>query len=259
MQLTKIENEMKYFVFLKEVVKRDIKKKYYKSALGILWTVLHPLLHMLVMTLVFSTLFHRNIENYPIYLLCGQITYRFISGSGSRGLTAITGNAGFIRSIYVPKYIFVLSKVVEAFVDLVFSLPALLLVMLVTGAPFTLNLLILPIPLILEFMFAFGLALVLATYGTFLRDLHHLYGIFRTLWMWTSAIFYPITIIPTTYRFIFDLNPALHYINIMRSICHEGVMPSEKSIIIATCYSVLMLAFGLSVFKSKENKFFLYV
>lgn len=259
MKLNAIENEMKYFVFLKEVVKRDIKKKYYKSALGVVWTVLHPLLHMLVMTIVFSTLFHRNIENFPIYLLCGQLTFSFISGSGTRGLSAILSNSGFIRSIYVPKYIFVLSKVVEAFVDLLFSLSALFLVMLVTGAPFTFSLLILPVLLILEFMFALGLAFVLATYGTFLRDLHHLYGIFTTLWMWTSAIFYPISIIPTTYRFIFDLNPALHFITIMRSICYEGVPPTEKSIIIATCYSVLMLAFGISVFKANENKFFLYV
>ena len=259
MQFTKVENEMRYFVFLKEVVKRDIKRKYYKSALGVLWTVLNPLLSMLVMTIVFSTLFRRNIENFPIYMLCGQITFSFVSGAGRQGLSAILSNAGFIRSIYIPKYIFVLSRVVEAFVDLLFSLVALFLVMLVTGAPFTFNLLILPILLILEFMFALGLAFVLATYGTFLRDLHHLYGIFTTLWMWVSAIFYPVTIIPTTYRFIFDLNPALHYISIMRSICYEGVIPTEKSIIIATCYSVLMLALGISVFKSNENKFFLYV
>ena len=259
MQFNKIENEMKYFGFLKEVVKRDIKRKYYKSALGILWTVLHPLLHMLVMTLVFSTLFKRNIENFPIYLLCGQLTFHFISGSGQQGMNAILGNAGFIRSIYVPKYIFVLSRVVEAFVDLLFSLTALFLVMIVTGAPFTFNLLILPILLTLEFMFALGLAFILATYGTFLRDLHHLYSIFTTLWMWVSAIFYPVTIIPSTYRFVFDLNPVLHYISIMRSICYEGVLPTEKSIIIATCYSVLMLAMGISVFKANENKFFLYV
>lgn len=254
-----LENEMKYFVFLKEVVKRDIKRKYYKSVLGVLWTVLSPLLSMIVMTIVFSTLFRRNIENFPIYLLCGQLTFSFISGSGSRGMGAILGSAGFIRSIYVPKYIFVLSKVVGAFVDMLFSLVALFLVMLLTGAPFTLNLLMLPVLLVLEFMFALGLAFFLATYGTFLRDLHYLYSIFTTLWMWVSAVFYPLTIIPSTYRFIFDLNPVLHYIIIMRSICYEGVAPTEKSIVIATCYSVLMLAFGISVFKSKENKFFLYL
>lgn len=257
--MVKIAEEMKYFVFLKEVVKRDIKRKYYKSALGVVWTVLNPLLSMVVMTIVFSTLFKRNIDNYPIYLLCGQIMFGFINGAGRSGLSAMIGNAGYIRVVYVPKYIFVLSRVVEGFVDLLFSLIALFLVMIFTGAPITWNLLALPVLFVLAFMFALGWAFIFATYGTFLRDLHHLYGIFSTLWMWVSAIFYPLSIIPSAYRFVFDLNPALQYISIMRSICHEGVMPTEKSLIIATCYSVLMLAMGISVFKANENKFLLYI
>lgn len=255
----KIENEMKYFGFLKEIVKRNIKRKYYKSALGVVWTVLNPLLSMLVMTLVFSTLFQRNIENYPIYLLCGQLVFGFINGSGRQSLNAILANAGYIRAIYIPKYIFVLAIVVENFVSLLFSLTALVLVMIVTGVPFTFNLLLLPLLFALMFMFALGFSLFLATYGTFLRDLQHLYGIFTTLWMWVSAIFYPMSIIPSSYRFLFDLNPALHYISILRSICWEGTMPSEKTLIIATVYAILMLMLGISVFKSKENKFFLYV
>lgn len=253
------ENFMRYFGFMKEVVKRDIKKKYYKSVLGVLWTVLNPLLSMLVMTLVFSTLFKRNIDNYPVYLLCGQVTFSFISGTSRQCLSAILGNAGYIRSIYLPKYIFVVSRVVEGMVDVLFSLIALFLVMLVTGAPITLNLLALPLVLVLMFMFTLGLSLITATYGTFMRDLHHLYGIFTTLWMWVSAIFYPISIIPSTYRFVFDLNPAMHYITLMRAIVYEGTMPSEKTLIIATCFSVLLLATGISVFKANENKFFLYV
>lgn len=254
-----LENEMKYFVFLKEVVKRDIKRKYYKSALGVLWTVLNPLLSMLVMAFVFSTLFRRNIDNFPIYILCGQLIFGFINGSGRQSLSAILGNAGYIRSIYIPKYIFVLSCVIESFVDMLFSLAALVLVMIITGAPFTPYLIFLPVVFVLAFMFALGISFILATYGTFLRDLHHLYGIFSTLWMYLSAIFYPITIVPAAYRFVFDINPMIHYINLMRSICHEGTMPSEKTLIIATCFSVLFLLFGISVFKSKEDKFFLYV
>lgn len=255
----KIENEMKYFGFLKEVVKRNIKRKYYKSALGVIWTVLHPLLSMLVMTLVFSTLFKRNIENYPIYLLCGQLVFNFINGSARQAMGAILGNAGYIRAIYIPKYIFVLALVVENFVSLLFSLTALVIVMLFTGVPFTVNLLLLPLLFALMFMFTLGFCLIMATYGTFLRDLTHLYGIFSTLWLWVSAIFYPISIIPSSYRFLFDLNPALHYITIMRAICWEGTLPSEKTLIIATIYAILMLMLGISVFKSKENKFFLYV
>lgn len=253
------QDEMKYFVFLKEVVKRDIKRKYYKSALGVVWTVLNPLLSMLVMTFIFSTLFRRNVDNFPIYLLCGQLIFGFINGAGRQSLNAILGNAGYIRSIYIPKYIFVLSKVVESFVDMLFSLIALVLVMIITGAPFTPYLLFLPVVFALAFMFALGLSFILATYGTFLRDLHHLYGIFSTLWLYLSAIFYPITIVPAAYRFVFDMNPMIHYIRLMRAICYEGTMPSEKTLVIATCFSVLILMFGVSVFKSKEDKFFLYV
>lgn len=250
---------MKYLTFLKEVVKRDIKRKYYKSALGVLWTVLNPLLSMLVMTLVFSTLFKRNIDNYPIYLLCGQLIFNFMSGSSRQSLNAILANGGYIRSIYIPKYIFVLSRVIEGFVDMLFSLIALFLVMLFTHAPFTLYLLTLPTVLVLTFIFTFGLSLILATYGTFFRDLHHLYGIFTTLWMWLSALFYPKTIVPTAYRFLLDLNPAIHFIDIMRAVCYEGAMPTEKSLTIASCYAALMLLMGVAVFRSNENKFFLYV
>lgn len=257
--MTSFENELKYFGFLKEIVKRDIRRKYYQSVLGVLWTVLNPLLSMSVLTIVFSTLFRRNIENFPIYLLCGQIMFSFISGAGRNGLSAITGNAGYIRIVYIPKYIFVLSRVIVAFVDLLFSLIALVIVMFFSGAPITWNLLALPVLFVLAFMFALGWAFIFATYGTFLRDLQHLYGVFSMLWMWLSAIFYPLSIVPVTYRFLFDLNPALHYITIMRAICHEGVMPDEKSLVIATCYSVLMLIMGISVFKSKENKFLLYI
>ena len=257
--MTKVDEQMKYFVFMKEVVKRDIKRKYYKSVLGVLWTVLNPLLSMLVMTIVFSTLFKRNIDNYPIYLLCGQLIFNFVSGASRQSLSSILGNAGYIRAIYIPKYIFVLSRVVEALVDLLFSLIALFLVMFFTKAAFTINLLMLPVLLVLVFMFTLGLSFILATYGTFFRDLHHLYGIFTMLWMWTSAIFYPISIIPPSYSFLFDLNPALHYITIMRAICYEGTVPTEKSLIIATCYSILTLLLGISVFKANENKFFLYV
>lgn len=254
-----IQNQMKYFVFLKEIVKRDIKRKYYKSALGVVWTVLNPLLSMIVMTFIFSTLFSRNINNFPIYILSGQLIFGCINGAASQSLNAILGNAGYIRSIYIPKYIFVLSTVVRSFVDMGFSLIALILVMLVTGAPFTPMLLFLPVLFVLCFMFALGLSFILATYGTFLRDLHHLYGIFSTLWMYLSAIFYPVTIIPAAYRFIFDLNPMIHYIGIMRAICYEGVWPTEKSLIIATCFSILMLVLGISVFRAKEDKFFIYL
>lgn len=253
------KNFFRYITFLKEVIKRDIKKKYYKSALGIVWTVLNPLLSMLVMTFVFSTLFKRNIDNYPVYLLCGQITFSFISGSGRQAITSIIANGSFIRQMYMPKYIFTLSRVAEAFVDLLFSMIALFIVIIVTGAPITPNLFLLPLFLVLVFCFSLGLAFIMAAYGTFFRDLGHLYGIFTTLWMWVSAIFYPISILDVEYRFIFDINPAFQFITFLRNIVYDGVMPTEKTLIITTAFAVITLFMGIFTFREKQDKFFLYI
>ena len=249
----------KYLSFTKEVVKRDIKKKYYKSVLGVLWTVLNPLLSMLVMTFVFSALFKRNIANFPVYMLCGQVTFSFISGAGNLGLSAIIGNADLIRQLYMPKYVFVFSKVVQSLVDMLFSMIALVIVMLVTGAPITPYLLLLPILMVLMFMFAMGLALILATYGTFFRDISHLYGIFSMMWMWLSAIFYPVSILPVEYQFVFDINPAYQFIYFMRCIVYEGAMPPEKTLLITTGFAVITLLMGIFTFKENENKFMLYI
>ena len=249
----------KYLSFTKEIVKRDIKKKYYKSALGIVWTVLNPLLSMLVMAFVFSALFKRNIENYPVYLLCGQLVFSFISGAGRLGMDSIIGSADLIRQLYIPKYVFVFSKVVQSLVDLLFSMIALFIVMLVTGAPITPYLLLLPLLMTLMFAFAMGLALILATYGTFFRDINHLYGIATTLWMWLSAIFYPTSILGVEYQFVFDINPAYQYIYFMRCIVYEGVMPPEKTLLITAAYAVITLLMGIFTFKENENKFMLYI
>lgn len=250
---------IKYLNFLWEVVVRDIKKKYYKSVLGVLWTVLNPLLMMLVITIIFSTLFKRNIDNFPVYYLCGYIIFSFNSDATNQSLSCIIGNSSLIRKMYIPKYIFCISKVVVSFVTLLFSLIALAVVMLITGCKFTPYLLLIPIPLIYIFMFTTGLSLILATYGVFFRDLKHLYGILITVWMYITPIFYPISIVPEKFRFLWELNPIYHYATIMRDIVYYGTMPSEKSLIIGTCFSILTLLIGILTFKEKEDKFFLYI
>lgn len=255
----KNENSFKYFYFLQQIISRDIKKKYYKSVLGLLWTILNPLLMMLVITIVFSTLFKRNIENFPVYYMCGSLIFSFNSGSTTQALHAMVANSTLLRKIYVPKYMFVLSPIAVNLVNLFFSLIALFVVMLVTGAPFTKYLLLIPLPIIYLTIFTTGLSLILSTYGVFFRDLNHLYGIFVTAWTYLTPIFYPISIIPQKYLFLFELNPLYHFVNIFRDLTYSGVMPSEKSLIIATVYSALTLILGIITFKEHEDKFYLYV
>lgn len=258
--LTKREEVLfKYSNFLREVVIRDIKKKYYKSLLGVFWTILNPLLTMMVITIVFSTLFKNNIENFPVYYLCGALIFNFNAGATSQAVFCFIQNGNLIKKMYIPKYMFCLSTVITNFVTLIFSLSALVIVIIITGHKLTYTVLLLPILLIYVFMFTTGLSLTLSTYGVFFRDLGYLYEIFLLLWTYLTPLFYPISIIPENFRFFWDLNPMYQYIEMFRDIVYYGVLPTEKTIWIATLYSILMLAFGVISFKEKQEKFIFYI
>ena len=242
---------MDYFGFLWELFKRDTKKKYYKSVLGVVWTLLNPLLMMLVMTVVFSTLFRRSIQFYPVYYLCAYIPLNFNSITTTQALHCLSSNSSLIRKIRVPQYMFCLATVgVNAF-TMVISLLPLLLVAAVIGVPFTPYLLLLPAPLLLTLLFTTGLSLALSIVGV--------YHIVTTLWVYATPMFYPISIIPQQYRFVWDLNPLYHYASIMRDVVLYGVMPSERTLLIATAYSLLMLLTGITVFRKYQDRIYLHL
>lgn len=134
-----------YKDLVRELVSRDLKLKYRRSFLGYVWSVLNPLLIMLVLTVVFSTMFNKNIDNYPVYLLTGRILYDFLKISTNSAMKSITGNAALLKKTYVPKYIFTLAKITSCMVDTVLSMGALIIVMLVTGARFSWTFLLFPV------------------------------------------------------------------------------------------------------------------
>ena len=250
---------MNYFSFLYELFKRDFKKKYYKSVLGVVWTLLNPLLMMTVMTIVFSTLFRRSIEYFPVYYLCGYVMMSFNSMTTTQSLNCILNNSGLIRKIHVPNYMFCLATVgVNAF-TMVISLIPMFLMILVTGAPVTPYLLLIPVPLILLLIFTTGLSVALSITGVFFRDMKHLYSIITTVWMYATPTFYPISIIPQQYRFIWDLNPLYHYITMMRNLVLYRTIPSQQTLFIATCYSLLMLVTGILVFKKYQDRIYTHL
>ena len=254
-----IREFMNYFSFLYELFKRDFKKKYYKSVLGVVWTLLNPLLMMTVMTIVFSTLFRRSIEYFPVYYLCGYVMMSFNSMTTTQSLNCILNNNGLIRKIHVPNYMFCLATVgVNAF-TMVISLIPMFLMILVTGAPVTPYLLLIPVPLILLLIFTTGLSLALSITGVFFRDMKHLYSIITTIWMYATPTFYPISIIPQQYRFIWDLNPLYHYITMMRDLVLYRTIPSQQTLFIATCYSLLMLVTGILVFKKYQDRIYTHL
>lgn len=252
-------NFRKYRHLLWELVSRDLKVKYKRSYLGLLWTLLNPLLMMVVLTMVFSTIFKRNIANFPVYLLTGKIMFDFFSQATSGAMGAVIGGSALLKKVYIPKYIFPLSKVLFSFVNMLFSLIALLLVMVITKTPFNLTLFMLPFPLIYIFIFSLGVGLILSTYTVFFRDIMHLYNVVLTAWMYFTPLFYPEEIIARKYIWVLKLNPLFHMIKMLRNIVLYNQLPTLKNHIVCLSFGLIALGIGLYVFYRKQDEFILSI
>ena len=248
-----------YRELLGELVKRDIKVKYRRSILGMLWSVLNPLMFMMVMTIIFSTMFKSSIENFPVYFLCGQIIFNFFSESTSMAQSAILANASLIKKVYIPKYIFPISKVCSGMVNLGFSLIAIIIMMIFLRYTPPVTSCLFFIPLIYVFIFSVGVSMALSAIAVYFRDTVHLYGIFITILSYFSAVFYPVSIIPQEYRIAFKFNPIYMFIQYFRELILYGRLPNYEMNIICISYCVLMLIVGYYIFKKCENKFILYI
>lgn len=259
MIIEKVKEFMNYLPFLREIVKRDFKKKYYKSVLGVLWSMLSPLLMMIVITIVFSTLFKKTIPFYSAYWFAGNLLFVFVTEGAHAAMNSIVNNAGLIKKMKIPKYFFCISAVTLHFIMMLFSIIPYVAVSLIIGVPVSPYMLLVPVPMIYAYFFTLGLGMFLCAYGTFLRDLNHLYGVIKRMWLYLTPIFYPIEIVPQQFRFVWELNPLYIYLSIFRDFTINGVMPSERMLVIATLYSLITLALGMVTFKEKEDRFFLYI
>lgn len=248
-----------YRSLLYQLVRRDFKAKYKRSVLGILWTVLNPLLTMLVMTIVFSTIFRFDIKNFPVYLLSGQVIFTFFSEATNMAMSSILGGGSMIKKVSMPKYIFPVSKVLSSLVNFFLSLIALLFVMLVTRAPFYWSMFLMPIPIFYIFIFSMGIGLILSAAVVFFRDMSYLYGIFLTALTYFTPLFYPISIIPARFRFLISLNPMFHFVEYFRTVAIYGGIPSLWQNVVCLMLSFVSLTIGLYVFYKKQDRFILYI
>lgn len=249
----------KFSPLLRELVVRDIKVRYRHSVLGLVWTVLNPLLMMTVITIVFSTLFKQNIPNFPIYYLSGSLLFSFNSESTTTALHSIISNASLIKKVYIPKYLFPFSNVLSGLVNLGFSLIAMFIVMLITRTPFRITLLLIPIPVFYTFLFATGVGILLSALTVFFRDIAHFYGVLILAWTYFTPIFYPVEILPETAMKFMQLNPMYHYISFMRDLVLYGEFPSMKENLFCFLTGIGMILLGLVVFYKKQDYFVLHV
>ena len=250
----------KYKNLLKQLVSRDIKLKYRRSVLGYLWSVLNPLFVMLIMVIVFSSIFRSDVENFPLYLISGQILFNYMSEATNGAIQSVLGASGLLRKIYVPKYIFTISKVTSTLITMLFSLLALLFVALATDAPVSLNYLWIVLPIGEMYLFCLGLGLFLAQAAVFFRDIQYIYSVVLTAWMYLTPIFYPINMLPEPLRFgITRLNPMYYYLEQFRQIVMYGMLPNGKLRLYGLIAGVLVLIAGAWCFQKTQDKFVLYV
>lgn len=256
----RINTFFKYKDLLQQLVLRDIKLKYRRSFLGYLWSVLNPLFVMIIMTVVFSTMFSNNIENFPVYLFTGRMLFEFTSTSTKQAMRSVTGNAALIKKTYVPKYIFTLSKVTSCMVDLVFSFGALLIVIVATHARVTWTFLLFPLVIIQIYIFCCGLGFFLAAYNVFFRDIQYIYNAIITAWMYLTPIFYPIERLPNTVQLaIKGLNPLYYYVAQFRDVIYIGKIPGPRIFWGGWLLAFTMFGLGTYVFLKKQDKFILYI
>lgn len=247
----------RFKALLYELTVRDIKVKYRRSILGLLWTVLNPLLMMFVLCFVFSKLFRFDIENYAIYVLSGQVIFNYFQMSTTDAMMAILNNGTLIKKVYIPKYMLVLVKILSGTVYLLASFAALLVVMAVTGSKIS-GPLFWVVPIFLNLMiFSLGVGLILAAITVKFRDIMHLYGVFCTALFYLTPIMYPFSILPEYVQEVVYYNPLTAIMDTFRIIVMEGQAPQPGRIFYSLGTSLIMLLVGKTVFKKRQKTFIL--
>ena len=249
----------KYRFLIRQLVSRDFKTKYKRSALGMFWSFLNPLLTMFVQYFVFSTIFKSDIPNYPAYLLIGIVTFNFFTEASGMALSSIVGNAGLITKVYMPKYIYPLTRVMSSVVNLGISLIPLVLVSLVTGIQFKKSAILSLFFFCCVIIFSLGVGLLLSAAMVFFRDTQFLWGVLSMIWMYVTPIFYPESILPEDFRFILRINPMYHFLKNIRLCILDGISPEPSVYVQCTLMALGSLLIGALVFRKSQDRFVLYL
>jgi ABC-type polysaccharide/polyol phosphate export permease len=252
-----IQNFLKFRPLLNELVARDIKIKYRRSILGVLWTLLNPLLMMVVLSVVFTNLFKFDIENFPIYILSGQAVFNFYSDATNNGMSSILGSASLIKKVYIPKYLFVMSRICSSVINLAASFSALLLVMSAMRVELHYTIFLVFIPIFLLIIFSLGIGLLLSALVVKFRDIMHLYSVFITALMYLTPVIYPMSILPEWLAVIVRINPLTNYLTMFRNVMLNNTLFSIGDLCIGIIEAGAALAIGLYVFYRNQDTFIL--
>lgn len=248
------ENIKQYVFVIKELTAREIKRKYARSSLGIIWSVLNPLLMMIVMSLIFSTMFRRSIENYPIYYLTGTVFWDLFCGATNSAMSALVDNKMLLVKAKLPKHTFILSRIYTSLMNLIYTLVAYVLMLIVFRIKLSWTMLLLPVDVIFALIFSMGIGYLLAVTYVFFADIKYLYSVLLRILMYMSAIFYPLTSLPEAMQTFINCTPVYTIIYFARTCVMDGRVPERMVWIKLICWGLISFAIGMTVFKVKENE-----
>lgn len=254
-----VQKILKYQFLFEELVKRDFKKKYKRTVLGMAWSVLSPLLTLLVMRLIFTQFFGRGTPHYTTYLFCGNLVFSYFNESTSQGMSSLMGNAGIFTKVNVPKYLFLFSKNVQTLINFGLTLCVFFVFCLLDGIPFTWKFVLLLYPVVTLMLFNIGLGLILSALFVFFRDVQYLWSVFTMLLMYASAIFYNIDGYSQTVRYLFLLNPVYLHIRYFRKIVLDGTIPTAWFHLLMLADALVAFGVGFWIYKKYNHSFLYYV
>ncbi len=252
--MTRSQRRSQYLFVIRQLTARELKRKYARSYLGIVWSVLNPLLSMAVLSLIFSQLFRRSIENYPIYYLTGYILWQTFTGATTSAMTALADNRPLLMKVKFPMDLLILTRVYTAAVNLLYSLAAYAVMLAVFRVTPALTALLAPVILLLLLLFSLGISYILSTAYVFFGDVRHLYSVFLTLWMYCSAIFYPADQLTGPIRTVIGINPLFAYINCMRKVVMYAQLPSAAEWAQMILWGAGICLAGALIFRRSKNR-----
>lgn len=249
----------KYNFLIQQLVLRDFKTKYKRSVLGVFWSFLNPFLTMSVQYIIFSTAFKNNIPNYAVYLLIGIVSFNFFNEACGMALVSIESNANLIKKVYMPKYIYPLTKLLSSTINLGISLLPLLIMILVTGVKIQKSAVLALYFLLCLVIFSLGVGLLLSSSMVFFRDTLFLWNVLSMIWMYGTPIFYPEEILPDRFRLVLQLNPLYHFLKNTRLCILSGISPEPVVYVQCMLIALGALLMGALIFRRTQDRFILYL
>lgn len=257
--LSEVSELLKYKELLRNLVSRDIKKRYKRSALGLLWVMLDPLFMMLIFYLVFGQLFGKAVGRYTPYAMSGIVLWKLFAQSTRSAMTAFIANRQLINKLYLPRVIFPVSVLASGLVHFFFSLIPLFFILIFSGTHFSYHLLLLPFIVGLVAVFSLGISLAISTLVVFFFDVVYIYDVVLLAWMYLSAIFYPVSILPQNFQVLLSLNPMYHYISLFRASAYDNAVPLTEHLVYGCAFAFFSLVIGWIIYSRNRDRIVFYL